>query len=177
MNKKRPIGAIILGGIFLSAAILPILLLLLKLVDRYPTLEAFLLSIVPAFIIYLWCALIAFNKWTILIRLQKYALIAIGIQYLLLFIWGSIQIILLNKILTGFIGWLSVNFHTILSPLEMLYYKLIIFPRMVENQGAGFCFRVFYWETGLSFIFFRLLYASIIGILIAKLTDKIRHQK
>ena len=164
MEDKRSVGVTILGGIFLGAVILPILFIVLKLVDKYQFMEIFLFSI-----IYLGCALVVFNKWFKLASWQKGSLVAIGIQYLLLFIWESMLTLFLNRSLTGVISWLVTDLHFVLSPLEALYTRFIISPRAVIAEGGAAYLRVSYWETGLLFGLFRIIYASVIGIIVSKL--------
>lgn|GEM_PF-2067326 len=164
-----------LGGIFLGAVILPFLFLLLKLTHGYPSLEAFLLSVLPAFIVYSGGAFFVLNKWVKRAPWQKYGLIAIGAQYAFLFIWGCVQLLFLNRVLSGPGGWLVAELRTFLSPLETLYGRYVIFPRMTADRGAA-CFRLFYWETGLLFVFFRIIYAGVVGLIVGKLAEKIRQR-
>ena len=119
MEKKRSIKVVLLSGLLFSAAFLPVCLTFFfsRVIDLSQSFEV---------IAYCGFALIILDRWERLVNWQKYILWAIGIQFLLSFIFSQMQIFIMNKSVSYSYAnyslyWFIFESNTFLSFFENLY--------------------------------------------------------
>lgn len=171
MKNKRSVGITVLAGIFFGLALLPIWYLLFKM---YVSWKQFFIGGTPWIIIYLSCGLIVINKWPRILLWQKGALVGIGIQGILLYLWMFIATYFLDVPLRGFMLWLFVRQDIIFCPFIELYRNVIFHTRAVLRNGV-YVYSASLWETGLLFPLLRVLYAGIVGGIVGKIIEKLLH--
>jgi len=115
------------------------------------------------------------NRWTKLSSWQKGALTGISVQMLLLFAFTmSVPLFYEWKALhKNLVGWHEI-FNWILNPLVTLYCNFLINSRIVQNPKGSVCCTVYFWESGILLPLFRVIYASAVGALIAKVLENKR---
>lgn len=173
MEKKKSLAVTALGGLFLGFALLPIFYYIFHAYQMILPIQLFLV-IVPNLILYLFFAIMAFTKWSKFLSWQKGALVGIGIQSILLYFWMLIQMALLEKTLYGFMFSLYEWVNFILSPLSEMYGKFVITPRAVFRNGVYVSYTSL-WESQFLFLLFRIIYAAVVGAIVAKVIEKRRH--
>jgi hypothetical protein len=160
----------VLVGFFVAYALLPVFYRICILSTassfRIPLWRNF-----PSIIAYLFFAILVFTKWSKLRYWQKGALVGIGIQSILFFVWMLIATSLFDKTLQGFMFSLYQWVDFILSPLAGIYEKFVIMPRAVLIDGV-YVSSTNLLEAHLLFPLFNIIYSAIAGAVIAKIIEK-----
>jgi hypothetical protein len=167
MSRRRPYKATILGGVFLGAALLRVILF-----PFYPSYswQYLLIDILPSCLIYLLCGVIVFNMWIKLSFLQKAGFVGIGIHYILNFLYTAMdQFCYMERSLSTTEMWLSYYPWVILNPIEYLYDKFVLMPRTSFNATGDALTTIYLWETGLLLPSVRTVYSGLVGLCFGKL--------